>query len=142
MKLRSLEISIPHLDPLQAKPLSFYIKKAEQLLWIPGRKVKLTFGLMLDRKRAPLQLQPLGNTLTPPHQQRLHANGQFVLDWMQLSKLHALLTVPSHPALLIRVASSELLYASKEFNGSRSGIFMLLPLLGSQELIAWLAPLR
>jgi len=97
---------------------------------------------MLDRKRAPLQLQPLGNTLTPQHQQRLHANGQVVLDWMQQSKLHALLSALSHPVLLIPTASSELLYASKDSNGSRSGISILLPVLGSQELIAWLAPLR
>ena len=109
-------------------------------LRLPGRKVKLKFGLMLDRKRAhPLSL---GNTLTPRLQQHPYVNGKVNMDKTQPREMLAKLTIAGQSALLIPIASSELLYASKEFNGSRSGTSMLLPLHGSQELITWLAPLR
>ena len=86
--LLSLEILILILEQLllQAKRKRFYTMKIVKVTagQMPGRKVKLTFGLMLVSKHAPAQLQLPGNILTPPHQQRPNVNGQVVLDWIQL----------------------------------------------------------
>ena len=98
------------------------------------------FGLILAMY--PAHLKRFGHTMMQQLQQLPYVNSNKILDIHQLSKLLALLMLRKHHALLIKIAFTESLFASKESNGSRPNTYQLLPLPGLQELTNWLEPLR
>ena len=89
---------------------------------MPGRKGLLLFGLMPVRKRVPLLLHSLGNTLTPRHQQHRYVNGKVSMDQLRPRKMLAELTIASQSALPTPNASTERRFASSDSNGSRPEI--------------------
>ena len=101
---------------------------------MPGRKELQLFLLMPVRKRVPLLLHSLGNTLTPRHQQHPNVNGQLFMDWTQPRKMLAKLTIAGQSTLLTPIVpSTEKPCASKVSSGSRSGTYTLIPPIGIQQ---------
>ena len=96
------------------------------------------FGLMLATK--PALPHQFGNSLTAQHQPRVHASSNPPLDSIRLKKPLALLMLIQQPALLIRIAFTGQLNASKEFSGSRSSIYIVTLVTGFPEEINWLVP--
>jgi hypothetical protein len=74
---------------------------------------------MLVRRHAPQIPQLHGHGQTSLHQQHRNVNGKVILGVHQPNKLRVLLTVLNQFALLTPIVFTELLNASKEFNGSR-----------------------
>jgi hypothetical protein len=100
----------------------------------------LAFGLMLATK--PALPHQFGNSLTAQHQPRVHASSNPPLDSIRLKKPLALLMLIQQPALLIRIAFTGQLNASKEFNGSRSDTFTKHQPNGLLQTTNYLAPSR
>ena len=95
------------------------------------------------RNHAPPNPQLLGRTLIHQHQHLPNVNMQTFSEDQNLKKQLVKLTILGHHALLIRaVPFTEQLCASKESNGSRLGIYQLLPQLGLLEQIIWQEPLK